>query len=84
MIATASLIIPSPNNTAFRTGYFSGLINDMAATVSVAQSTLPTINTYSVVRTLKIHLLSKYRMRVMPMKPIIVPTMPKKLIIPKF
>ncbi len=40
IIATASLIIPSPKSTAFKTGNLSGLINDMAATVSVAQRTL--------------------------------------------
>ena len=38
-MATASFMIPSPKRTAFKTGNFYGLIRDMAATVSVAQST---------------------------------------------
>jgi len=39
IIATASLMIPSPKRTAFKTGNFYGLIRDIAATVSVAHRT---------------------------------------------
>jgi hypothetical protein len=40
IIATASLIIPSPNNTAFKTGKVYCFIKERAATVSVAHNTL--------------------------------------------
>lgn len=85
MIATASFIMPYPKSTALRTGYLSGLIRDMAATVSVAHRTLLTISTSSVDRVpRKTHLLRQYRMMTRLVKPIRVPTMPKKLMMPKF
>jgi hypothetical protein len=43
MMATASLRMPSPKSTALRTGNFSTLIIEFAATVSVAHITLPKI-----------------------------------------
>ena len=84
IIATASLIIPYPNNTALSTGYFSGFIRDIAATVSVAHKTLLTINTSSIFKTLKTKRLSKYIIKVRQIKPIRVPTIPRNPMIPKF
>lgn len=84
MIATASFIIPSPKSTEFKTGYFSGLINDIAATVSVAQSTLLNIKTSLRVKVLNMTLSTRLKKVAKHINPIIVPITPKKLIIPKF
>jgi len=83
-MATASLIIPSPKRTAFKTGNLSGLIRDIAATVSVAQRTLLNNKTYLRVNVLKITLSTKLKNIDRLANPIIVPITPKKLIIPKF
>lgn len=58
MMATASFKMPYPNRTALRTGNFSALMSEFAATVSVAQSTLLRINTYVMVNTSKILLIT--------------------------
>ena len=83
MIATASFMIPYPNRTALRAGYFSGLIRDMAATVSVAQRTLLIIRIYFKFRVSKNRLSKKLRNIAKKMNPMIVPSTPKKLISPK-
>lgn len=83
MIATASFKIPSPKRTAFKTGNFSAFISEFAATVSVAHRTLLKIKISVMVRTLKILLMStKYPAS--SKNPITVPTIPRKLMIPKF
>lgn len=83
-MATASLIIPSPNKTAFKTGNFYGFIRDIAATVSVAQSTA-LISMISVeVRTSKNQLLIRTKNVVRQRKLIIVPMIPKNATIAKF
>jgi hypothetical protein len=83
MMATASLRIPSPKRTAFRTGNFSAFIKELAATVSVAHKTLLRTKTSVSVSTSKI-LLIKTKYPASSRKPITVPMMPRKLIIPKF
>lgn len=85
MMATASFIIPSPNNTAFRTGNSYCLIRDRAATVSVAHSTLLKSMTSGVVSNpLKMKWLKKLINAVRTTKLIMVPMIPRKLMIPKF
>jgi hypothetical protein len=83
IIATASFKIPSPNRTAFKTGNFSAFINALAATVSVAHKTLLRINISVRVSTSKILLISMMYPEINK-NPMTVPTIPKKLIIPKF
>ncbi len=83
IIATASLRIPSPKRTAFKTGNFSAFIREFAATVSVAQSTLLSINT-SVRLNISKKLLRNTRYPASNTKLIAVPNIPKKLMIPKF
>jgi uncharacterized membrane protein YciS (DUF1049 family) len=77
-------MIPYPNSTAFKTGNFYGLISEIAATVSVAHSTLLTIKIYLKVKIPKNKLSKKSKNNVKQIKPIMVPKMPKKLIKPKF
>ena len=59
-------------------------MRDIAATVSVAHSTLLTINTSVIVNVLKMKIFNTASISDSKMKPIIVPTTPKKVIIPKF
>ena len=84
IIATASLMIPSPKSTAFKTGNLSGFINDIAATVSVAQSTLLKRSIYLIESLLKNKWSRNFKQIAKQKKQMTVPTTPKKLIIPKF
>lgn len=90
-IATASLIIPSPKRTAFNTGNLSGFnhiirtfIKDIAATVSVAHKTL--LNSIISFRfsSLKMKLLISEQKRQREINPMMVPIIPRKVIMPKF
>ena len=84
MIATASLIIPYPKSTECKIGYFYGFSNEIAATVSVAHSTLLIISvSFSVKESKKIES-NNYRTNERQINPKIVPTIPKKLIRPRF
>ncbi len=84
MIATASLIMPSPKRIEFKMGYFYGLISEIAATVSVAQRTLLIINVYFNVRVSKNISSRTDNTSDRHTNPNIVPNTPKKLINPIF
>jgi len=90
IIATASLIIPSPKSTAFKIGYLVGyfinvftLIRDMAATVSVAQRTLLIIIICFKLIPSKSPTI-RFSMKVRHRNPIMVPITPKKDVTAKF
>ena len=76
MMPIASLIIPYENRTAFRIGYFSAFISELAAMVSVAQNMAEIMSTPSMFRIPNI-LLIPYRMEDIKMKPMMLPIMPK-------
>ena len=68
-----------------RTGYFYGLMSDIAATVSVAQMTALSIMIYlRERRDPKMRLLMTKQKVQMRMKPMMVPTTPRNMIVPKF
>ena len=77
IIATASLIIPSPKRTEFNVGYFYAFIRDMAATVSVAQRMAASMSTSPTVNELYIKLFMRKRTRTMQINPKMVPMIPK-------
>lgn len=77
MMATASLMMPSPKRTEFKVGYFYAFISDMAATVSVAQRMAASIKTSPTVNASYIKLLMRKRTRTMQTNPKIVPMIPK-------
>ena len=60
------------------------MINDIAATVSVAQRTLLSMRIYLKFNILKKRASKKVKKAVRHKKPIIVAAIPRKLIIPKF
>lgn len=85
MMATASLIMPSPNNTAFKTGNYYCLTRDNAATVSVAHRTLLKSRTSGVLRrSPNMKWLKKLIRAVSIIKQITVPMIPRNPIMPKF
>ena len=65
IIATASFIIPSPNRTEFKVGYFYAFMREMAATVSVAQRIAASIRTSPTVKESYIKLLIRNKTRTM-------------------
>jgi hypothetical protein len=83
IILTASFRIPSPNTTAFKTGYFVDCVNtnftfiyETTTTVSVAQRMLLNINTSFRVKAEKIYPFINMRKHDIQTNPISVPMMP--------
>ena len=78
-------MIPYPNSTAFNIGYFSGFINALAATVSVAHRILANIKISVIIKGSSLtHKLKTQIKKDSRINPIMVPIMPKNPMIAKF